>query len=187
MNETMQSILARRSFKAFEGRAVESAILDDILTAGMYAPCGLNRQPWHFSVIQSEEGRELLAGAIRAAISRLPAGFKFPPVPPNVTVLPEDTLRGAPLAILVSGDDAAHTAEADCILAMENMFIAAASHGVMSGWTNIVVKDVCADKATARGLGVPEGFTVYAAAFFGYPLGEAKDRGPRKDGMVSML
>lgn len=187
MNETMQSILARRSFKAFDGRPIDADILNAILEAGKYAPSGMNRQPWHFSVIQSAEARAALGDGIRAAISRLPAGFQFPPVPAGIRSLPEEELRGAPLAILVSGDDSVGTVAADCALAMENMFIAAASFGVMSGWSHMIVKDVCKDAALSRRLGVPEGYSVYAAAFFGYPLGPARDRGTRRADTVSIL
>ncbi len=186
MNETMQSILARRSFKAFESRAITPEILDDILTAGMYAPSGMNRQPWHFSVVQSEQARDLLKAGIAAAIAKLPADFRFPPQPAGIEVLPEEQLRGAPLAILISGDDSVSSAPASCGLAMENMFIAAASHGVMSGWSHMVVKDI-RDAALLRSLGVPEGYTVHAASFFGYPMGPAKDRGARREGVVSIL
>ena len=53
VNETMKSILARRSYKVFDGRPIDDEALETIVTAGLYAPTGMNRQPWHITVIKS--------------------------------------------------------------------------------------------------------------------------------------
>ena len=72
--------------------------------------------------------------------------------------------------ILVSAKEGGTSFEDSC-LAMENMFIAAASLGIMSGWEH--------DPALKAEL-IPEGYVLYAAAFFGYPGPSVKDRGERK-------
>jgi nitroreductase len=102
-------------------------------------------------------------------------------------LLPEEDFRGAPVLIIVSGDASMDLSQANCVLAMENMFIAAASFGIMSGWTHMTVKDLFSDPEVKKQFQIPEGYNVCAAAFFGYPLGEVKDRGPRKEGIVTML
>ena len=79
-NETMQSIMNRRSYKLFDGKPIDDDALDTIVTAGLYAPTGMNRQPWHFTVIRSKEMLERVGEARRS----LPA-----PPPP--------TLQGAAL------------------------------------------------------------------------------------------
>ena len=68
-----------------------------------------------------------------------------------------------------------------------NISDAAASFGIMSGWSGMVVKDLFADSIVKNQFKIPEGYDVYAAAFFGYPLGEVKNRGPRKEGTVTIL
>jgi nitroreductase len=191
-NETMNSILARRSYKAFKSDPLSDEILDTILTAGKYAPTGMNRQPWHFTVVKSKEGREMFKVALDEMMNkRGPVGpggpSGLPPQAPGVTVLPEGEFRGAPVLIIVSGDASLWTAQADCVLAAENLFIAAASLGVMSGWSGMVVKDLFSDPEVKKRFKIPDGYDVYAAAFFGYPLGETKDRGPRKEGTVTIL
>ena len=170
-NETMQSILARRSYKMFDGRPIDDESLDTIVTAGLYAPTGMNRQPWHFTVIRSPEMLERF-GAARRAI----------PLPPGVPVM-GDAMRNAPVVIIVSAP-AGMTSAQDCCLAMENMFIAAASLGIMSGWDHATVMDLFDRDPALKAELIPEGNTVYAAAFFGYPGPTVKDRGERK-GTVS--
>lgn len=188
-NETMQSILKRRSHKSFKSDPIDDDILTTILEAGQYAPTGMNRQPWHFTVIQSEKGKRAFAEAVESMRQKTPnrPGGTPPPQPPNVVVLPDAEFRGAPVLIVVSGDAAVPTAQADCILATQNMYIAAASFGVMSGWSHMTVLDVFSDPAVKDQFQIPTGYDVYSASFFGYPLGETKDRGPRKEGTVTFI
>ena len=75
----------------------------------------------------------------------------------------------------------------NCIAAPGYRVPAAASFGIMSGWTNITTKDLFSDPEVKKQFMIPEGYDVYSASFFGYPLGEAKDRGPRKEGTVTTL
>ena len=171
-NETMRSILARRSYRAFDGRPIDDEALETIVTAGLYAPSGMNRQPWHFTVIKSKEMMERF-GAARRALP-LPPGF-----PPAAAAAMGDPMRNAPVMILVSAKEGGTSAQ-DCCLAMENMFIAAASLGIMSGWDHATVMDLFGRNPDLKAALIPDGYTVYAAAFFGYPGPAVKDRGERK-------
>ena len=171
-NETMRSILARRSYKTFDSRPIDDESLETIVTAGLYAPTGMNRQPWHFIVIKSKEGMERF-GAARRSLP-LPPG-----IPPEILAKFGDPMRNAPVMIIVSAKEGGTSFEDSC-LAMENMFIAAASLGIMSGWDHATVKDLFAHDSELKAELIPEGYEVYAAAFFGYPGPEVKDRGERK-------
>ena len=170
-NETMQSILARRSYKMFDAKPIDDEALDTIVTAGLYAPTGMNRQAWHFTVIRSPEMLEKFGAARRTL-----------PLPPGAPAM-GDPMRNAPVMILVSAEEGGTSAQ-DCCLAMENMFIAAASLGIMSGWDHATVVDLFNRSPELRSELIPEGYALHAAAFFGYPGPEVKDRGERK-GTVS--
>ena len=179
-NETMESILARRSHRMFNGKPIGDEELETILTAGLYAPTGMNRQPWHFTVVKSKEMLDKIAEARKSMPMPLPPGVKPMPMPPGGRPM-GDPMRNAPVLIFVSGKNEGTAAE-DCVLAIENMFIAAASLGIMSGWDHMFVKDFFSDgkNEELRKELIPEGYTVYAAAFFGYTDEEPKDRGERK-------
>ncbi len=74
-NETMKSILARRSYKTFDGRPIDDEALETIVTAGLYAPTGMNRQPWHFTVIKgwkSSAQRDVRFRCLPAFLRRSP-------------------------------------------------------------------------------------------------------------------
>jgi nitroreductase len=186
-NETMKSILARRSYKAFQSDPISDDILETIIEAGKYAPTGMNRQPWHFTVVKSDEGKKMYQAAMQQMMAKRGPMPKPPPMGPGVIVKPDEEFRGAPVMIIVSGDAKIDISRADCVLATENMYIAAAAFGVMSGWSHITTKDLFSDPEVKKQFKIPEGYEVYSASFFGYPLGEAKDRGPRKEGTVTIM
>ncbi len=186
-NETIQSILDRRSYKGFKSDPISDDILETILTAGKYAPNGRNRQAWHFTVVKSEAGKEMFKAAFKEMQKKRGPSGPPPVQAPGIITLPEDEFRGAPVLIIVSGDASMDVSQASCVLATENMYIAAASFGIMSGWSHTTVKDLFSDPEVKKQFGIPEGYNVYSASFFGYPLGEAKDRGPRKESTVTIL
>ena len=100
------------------------------------------------------------------------------PLPPGAPAM-GDPMRNAPVMILVSAQEGGTSAQ-DCCLAMENMFIAAASLGIMSGWDHATVMELFNRSPELKAELIPEGYSVYAAAFFGYPGPQVKDRGNRK-------
>jgi hypothetical protein len=101
---------------------------------------------------------------------------------PGVIVKPDTEFRGAPVMIIVSGDAKIDISRADCVLATGNMYIAAASFGIMSGWSHMTTKDLFSDPEVKKQFKIPEGYEVYSASFSGYPLGKAKDRPPPPEG-----
>ena len=55
MNEVLQNMLTRRSVRAFADTPVESEKLKTILQAATYAPSGMGKQSWQFTVVQKKE------------------------------------------------------------------------------------------------------------------------------------
>ena len=51
MNETMQTILTRRSTRKFKVQEIPQTDLDQILKAALYAPSGMGKQTWQFTVV----------------------------------------------------------------------------------------------------------------------------------------
>lgn len=62
MNQPIQdAIKNRRSIREFTEQAVERDLLGKIISAGIWAPSGLNNQPWRFVIIRDKELRAQLA------------------------------------------------------------------------------------------------------------------------------
>ena len=60
MNETLQTIKARRSVRAYTEQQVSAEDLNLILEAATYAPNGMHLETWHFTAIQNKEVLEEL-------------------------------------------------------------------------------------------------------------------------------
>lgn len=55
MNATMETILHRRSIRSFLEKPIPKPVLEEIVLAGQYAPSAMNRQNWHFTVLQTRK------------------------------------------------------------------------------------------------------------------------------------
>lgn len=115
MNQVIQTILERRSWRSYEARQIQEEQLEQILQCGLWAPSAMNQQSWHFTVVQNQP-----------MIRRLTEGCQ------KMMGVETDPFYGAPTLILVTGKEGNIAPVADCALAMENMFLAAASLGLGS-------------------------------------------------------
>ena len=76
MNEVLNNILTRRSIRKFKPEQIKDEELELILKAGIYAPSGMNKQTWKFTVLQNKGKIEALAKVVREALGR-DAAYKF--------------------------------------------------------------------------------------------------------------
>ncbi len=53
--DVLQTISNRRSHRAYTKKQLPEETLSAILKAGLESPSAVNRQPWHFSVVQNPE------------------------------------------------------------------------------------------------------------------------------------
>ena len=115
------NIMTRTSIRSWENKAVEPAKVEMLLRAGMAAPTAVNRQPWHFVVLEKRESIDLLATGRGGGM-----------------------VRKAPLAIVVCGDmtkalegKAQDYWVQDASAATENILLAANAIGLGAVWTGV--------------------------------------------------
>lgn len=187
MNETIQTILDRRSIRAYQPRQIGEEELQAIILAGQYAPTAMGQQPWHFTVLQNPALLEKLQLQCKNVF------LQSDNADLRAVALREEyhVFYHAPTLVIVSGDCRAITPLHDSVLAMENMLLAAASLGIGSCWVHSVVM-LCGNeegRAAFRslGLGIPEGYEPYAAAVFGYSAMSVPEAGPRKSDVVTFV
>lgn len=166
--EVREALLTRRSVRAFDtDKKIPREALERMVEAARYAPSGMNRQLWHFAVVQSPALIGKLAAAVRQALGR-DEGYDF--YAPNAL-------------ILVSNDpDNPHGVE-DNACALQNIFLMAHADGIGSVWIN-QFKGIC-DRPEVRALldeaGVPKGHRVTGAAALGYPAKPAEPKEKKED------
>jgi len=163
---------------------VEKEKIAAILECGLYAPSAMNRQPWHFTVVTdrklldkiSQENRKIMLQSDNEEI-RLRAqdpGF--------------DNFRGAPMAIIVSGDRKAVYAPADCANAIENMAVAAYSLGLGSCYLASFKPALEKPEGDLmKVLKIPQGYAPLYALALGYSSEVLGERAPRREGAVTYI
>ena len=170
---TLEAIAARRSIRKFKSDPVPDDILQQILTAGIQAPSGKNRQPWRFIVVQGEKRAEMLR-IMRAGIAREKAHGDDP----GSSEWTANVMEQAPVTVFIFNPEGIYPWLAHSIdqnfddlvnvqsvgAAIQNMLLAALDLGLGSLW----ICDVFyAYEDLAKWLG--ESCQMVAAVSFGYP------------------
>ena len=167
--EFLDMLLTRRSVRAYKPDPVPTALLEEVLRAGTYAPTGGGRQSPVLVAITDRAARD--------EISRL-----------NAAVMGKDTdpYYGAPVLVLALADPASSTWVEDASCALENMMLAAHALGLGSVWVHREreIFDSEAGKALLRAWGLPETLRGVGSIALGYASGPAPAPAPRKDDYI---
>ncbi len=154
MDPRLNIIFARRSIRRYTDEPVSEADIQSLLEAGMAAPSGSNRKPWHFVVVT--ERRTLRALAQAHPYGRMTAH--------------------AALAIAVCGDPAiSDWWVQDCSAATENILIAAAGLGLGAVWIGCHGRPE-REQAIRDVLRIPAHIGVLSLLAIGHPAEEKEAR-----------
>jgi len=159
MADMLELIMSRRSVRHFLPDPPSEELVDAILTAGAWAPSGLNNQPWSFAVVRSHETKD--------ALSTL---TKYTRV-----------VREAPALIAVFLDnDKTYDRTKDCQAVgacIQNMLLLIHASGLGAVWLGEILRNK--DEA-ARVLDTPEGLELMGVVAFGTPAGGHSREGNRR-------
>ena len=186
MNDILRAIHERRSIRKYLDKPVPREVLERIVEAGLWAPSGMNRQPWHLTVVQGRALIDRINTELKAAVERMPEN-RYKAFVGNESY---HVSFKAPVFLIVSADPAAPTPSYDCACVLQNIFLAAHSLGVGTCWVN-QLGSVCEEagfRALLDSLGVPSGHYIHGATSLGYATDDANPKvPPRKEGTVNWL
>ena len=169
MNETMKTILSRKSTKKYLPTPVEPELIEQIVQAGVYAPTGMGKQSPIILAVTNKE--------VRDQLSRINAG---------VMGRDTDPFYGAPavLVVLARKDVPTHVYDGSCVI--ENMLIAAHSLGLGACWIHRAKEEFESEegKALLKSLWIEGEYEGIGNVILGYPDGPAHPDVPRKEGYV---
>jgi nitroreductase len=183
MNETIQTILKRRSIRHYKPDQIKDEELQMILEAAKFAPSGMNRQAWHFSAVQKKETLKRINEIVRKFILNSGNGERAKADDFNI-------FYHAPTLIIVSADKNSKHSQFDCAVALGNMFLAAHSLGVSSCWIHAVGEALNSseeNKSFLKELGIPEDYAVFCSGAFGYNASEHPEPAVRNEGTVNVI
>ncbi len=158
-NIILKALRERRSIRKYEEKEINNSLVKELLTAGMYAPSAVNKQPWHFIVIQEP--------------SLLKEVGTFHP---NAKMLERSAL-----GILVCADEKqAHHGGywiQDCSAATQNILLAAHALGLGAVWLGIHPREQ-RKEGVRRLFKLPDHIQPLSLVSIGYPA-EKKEQPDR--------
>lgn len=168
MNETLRTLMERRSIRSFEQRQVGHGDLDLVIRAGLQAATAMNRQSWHVTVVQDPAVLE----ALSKAVAKVMAGSQVPSLVERASDPTFSCFHHAPTVVFLSSDGTSYSL-ADCANAAQNMCVAAWSLGVGSCYIGSFAQGlgISEGRAAIDRFSLPEGYHPVYAIALGYPRG----------------
>jgi len=138
--DTYLAVASKRDWRSYADRPIPPEVERRILDAGRVSGSAMNRQPWVFVVVESQEARERVAQTVYAS----------------------DNVRSAAFVVAIATEGGGSAL--DVGRAMQNMFLTAWNDGVASCPNGMPETD-----AAASALGLEEGLLPVNIPSFGYP------------------
>ena len=165
MNETLKTLVERRSCRSYRPDPIPEDVLNQILEAGTYAATGMGRQSPIMIAVTDR--------AVRDRLSRMNAA---------VMGASSDPFYGAPVVIVVLADRAVGTCVYDGSLVMGNLMNAAHALGVASCWIHRAKEEFDSEEGREilRGLGIEGDYEGIGHCILGYEADAPRPAAPRK-------
>lgn len=153
MNNAIETLMTRTSIRSFTDRPVSADTIEMLLRAGMAAPTAVNKQPWHFVVINDRAKLDELGGNGRQSQMWQESTLAI-----AVCGNMEKALEGPAQAFWIQ----------DCSAATENILLAAHALGLGAVWTGCYPMEE--RMANVRQvLNLPEHIVPLCVIVMGYP------------------
>lgn len=165
-NETLNTILTRRSCRKFKPDMITEEELQAVIEAGKFAPNGKGLQAGMIIAVTNKQIRDMIS-VVNCKIGGWADGF--------------DPFYGAPVICIILADKTVPTHVYDGSLVAGNMMNAAASIGLGSIWIHRAKQEFDSDfgKSILKELGIEgewEGIGHVALGYEDGPCAEAKER-----------
>ncbi len=160
----LEAIYSRRSVREYTEEPVDEKQVLEIIKAGMWAPSGLNNQPWRFAIVKDQKLKS-----------------QFEPLTKYSRII-----KGARVLIPVFIDKEAmyhpvkdHQAIGACL---QNMLLAAHSMGLGAVWLGEIIKS---DREIRGLLGLKDNLELMAVIALGHPA--RRDQKSRRKDMEELI
>ena len=157
-------IMTRRSIRNYKQVPVVRDTLDKIITAGIYAPSGQNKQSWNIRIADNPDTMRRIKEEMAIANPEI--------------VNPGSCFRDAPVVLFIAKDDSYPFSAIDCGLLSENIMLSAWSLGVGSICLGSPVSFIQNSPELLEMLDFEDGYSLVICIGLGYPA-ESPEAKPR--------
>lgn len=168
--ELYELITTRHSCRKFAKRKVPQKSIDKILECGLCAPSAMNKQPWHFVIVDKKSKIEEMTKLAQNAF--LNSGIDW-----RISWAKQENFSpfyNPNVVIVVCNNKSVPNSRNDCCFALMNMTLMAQCMGISS----CIIQDACwaIDEYNKKDFGILEGFSVCYALSVGYPKTENRSK-----------
>lgn len=167
MNDTINSILSRRSNRGFSEKQLTDEQISLLKECALASPTAMNKQSWHFSFVSDQK----VISQVENETLRIIDATADEATKARTNARNRSIFYDAPLVVFISSDPSSRWAHIDAGIAVENLAISAQSLGLGSviiglctmafeGENKAELSDAC---------GFPEGYKFSIAICIGQP------------------
>jgi nitroreductase/Pyruvate/2-oxoacid:ferredoxin oxidoreductase delta subunit len=194
--ELVRLMSSRRSCRNYRDRAVDRALLEDLVKIGITAPSGTNSQLWTFTILPTRKAVLNLGERFAFFFRKLNCMSEKKYLRYFLKLIGKPELdvyfrerhdsvaqalneweksrrdrlfHGATAAILIGSKPGASCPQEDALLATQNVLLAAHSMGLGTCLIGYAVEAMKRDVTIRRFLGIPDDERVYSVIALGYP------------------
>jgi len=193
MEQTLQSILSRRSIRKYKPIQISEEELSVLLECGLYAPSGGNCQYTRFTVVQKPEALAKFKQIVEQQFAKMEITEGLYKSKVHAIQMAKkggyDFIYNAPTLIIVTNKKGHGNAMADSAAAIENILIAATAMNIGTCWINQLtwISDDSVLREYLRELGVGDDEVICGSIALGYsdqPIAKAQ---PRLEGRIRRI
>jgi nitroreductase/ferredoxin len=205
--ELLSIMRSRRSCRNYKDAPVDLEVLSDLVKIGTTAPSGTNSQGWNFTLLPTREDLMVLGEMVANYYKKLNRQAENPILRGVVKVLGgdslghyyrnyyesvgealrkwdedgEDTLfHGASAGILVSGSKEASCPSEDCLLATQNILLAAHTFGLGTCLIGFAVEAMRRESSIKEKMKLSDNEEIFSVIVLGHPAVQYRRYGLRK-------
>ncbi|MBB5373166.1 nitroreductase family protein [Acidocella aromatica] len=165
--ELREAIYGRRSTRGYTSEPIPAPVIEGLISAAIQAPSAVNEQPWHFTIVRSQETLDRISTAAKAHMLKLMESSSFPHHLHGRLQDPGfHIFYRAPALIVISTREGDWHVE-NAALAAQNLMLAAHGAGLGSCWIGFAQRWL----ETSEGrmiLGLPEHYLPVAPIIIGH-------------------
>jgi nitroreductase len=176
--DVIEVITTRRCVREYLDKEISDTDIKFLIDCAGFAPSGLNMQTCGFLVIKNRDMIRKLSETCKKSMIPLLEDMKNTQKAAAeylkfLKMNGTDMFYGAPVLIIILGNNKAPTAVYDCAMAAQTMMLAAQSRDIGSCWIGGAQRSL-GDEKLLKELGAPEGYIAVVPLIFGYPKGRTK-------------
>ncbi|MHA1527047.1 MAG: nitroreductase family protein [Promethearchaeota archaeon] len=172
-NSIENAVITRRSVRNFKDKPIPESLIQRVLEAGRFAPSAGNTQPWKFVVITNKARLNEIEKKKKNGVKIL---YQMGTIGGNKEL---SISFGAPVVILILGDERAPSFEVNIGICGQNMNLVANSLGIKAFWNGFLAFGIEGSPLKKK-LGIKSPWKVVEVICMGYPAFKQEGIVPRE-------